>query len=120
MIIKSHKNLNVWKESMDLVENIYSVSKQFPKEEIYDLTSQMRRCAVSIPSNIAEGAGRKSSKELARFLYIAMGSLSELETQFEISERLNYITDEVETQPILDKIIYIRRMLSKLIKSITV
>lgn len=70
MTIKNHKDLNVWKESMDLVEDIYSTSKHFPKEEIYGLTSQMRRCAVSVPSNIAEGAGRKGAKEFARFLHI--------------------------------------------------
>lgn len=119
MNVKSHKDLNLWKESMNLVEDIYSISKHFPREEMYGLTSQMRRCAVSVPSNIAEGAGRKGEKEFARFLYIALGSLSELETQFEISIRLNYIPNEVETNPIFNKIIYIRRMLSKLIKSIT-
>ncbi|WP_207214163.1 four helix bundle protein [Brumimicrobium glaciale] len=116
--MKSHKDLNVWKESMDLVEDIYSISKNFPKEEIYGLTSQMRRCAVSVPSNIAEGAGRKGEKEFARFLYIGLGSLSELETQFEIAIRLKYIPNEIQTEVIFDKIIYIRRMLSKLIKSI--
>jgi four helix bundle protein len=119
MNIKSHKDLNLWKESMNLVEDIYSMTKSFPKEEMYGLTSQMRRCAVSVPSNIAEGAGRKGEKEFKRFLYIALGSLSELEIQFEISIRLNYIANEIETQPIFDKIIYIRRMLAKLIKSIT-
>ena len=119
MTVKSHKDLNLWKESMNLVEDIYLISKCFPKEEVYGLTSQLRRCAISIPSNIAEGAGRKGSKEFARFLYIAMGSLSELETQFEISIRLNYISNEIDTQSIFDKIIYIRRMLAKLIISIT-
>ena len=119
MTVKSHKDLNLWKESMNLVEDIYLISKYFPKEEVYGLTSQLRRCAISIPSNIAEGAGRKGSKEFARFLYIAMGSLSELETQFEISIRLNYISNEIDTQSIFDKIIYIRRMLAKLIISIT-
>jgi four helix bundle protein len=119
MTVKSHKDLTLWKESINLVEDIYSISKNFPKEEMYGLTSQMRRCAVSVPSNIAEGAGRKGEKEFARFLYIALGSLSELETQFEISIRLNYIPNEIKTEPIFDKIIYIRRMLSKLIKSIT-
>lgn len=120
MTIKNHKDLNVWKESMDLVEDIYSTSKHFPKEEIYGLTSQMRRCAVSVPSNIAEGAGRKGAKEFARFLHISLGSLSELETQLEISIRLKYVPEEIQTEPIIEKIIYIRRMLSKLIKSITV
>jgi four helix bundle protein len=119
MTVKSHKELTIWKESMNLVENIYSISKSFPKEEMYGLTSQMRRCAVSVPSNIAEGAGRKGEREFARFLYIALGSLSELETQFEISIRLNYIASEVDTQSTFEKIIYIRRMLAKLIRSIT-
>lgn len=119
MNIRSHKDLNLWKESMNLVEDIYAISKHFPKEEIYGLTSQMRRCAVSVPSNIAEGAGRKGEREFARFLYIALGSLSELETQFEIARRLDYIHNEIDTQSIFDKIIYIRRMLAKLIKSIT-
>lgn len=119
MPLTSHKDLNLWKESMNLVEDIYSISKHFPKEEIYGLTSQMRRSAISIPSNIAEGAGRNGGKEFVRFLYIALGSLSELETQLEISLRLKYIPNEIDAQPIFDKIIFIRRMLSKLIKSIS-
>jgi four helix bundle protein len=91
---------------MDLVETIYFISKDFPKEEMYGLTSQMRRCAVSVQLNIPEGAGRKGEKEFARFLYIALGSLSKLETQFEISIRLNYVPNEIQTKPIFDKIIY--------------
>jgi len=88
--ISSHKDLKVWQEAMDLVTSVYSISKNFPK---YELTSQMRRAAVSVPSNIAEGAGRKGGKEFSRFLFIALGSLSELETQLEIAFRLNYIED---------------------------
>lgn len=84
MKINSHKDLKVWQESMALVENIYQITKSFPSNEQFGLVAQMRRCAISIPSNIAEGAGRKGSKEFVRFLYISMGSLSELETQFEI------------------------------------
>ncbi|MBU3820644.1 four helix bundle protein [Flavobacteriaceae bacterium XHP0103] len=116
MSINSHKDLNVWQESMGLVEKIYQLTNTFPSNELFGLVSQMRRSAISIPSNIAEGAGRKGNKEVTRFLYIAIGSLSELETQFEISRRLNYTVNEKE---ISEMIVYIRRMLSKLIKSIS-
>lgn len=115
MKINSHKDLKVWQESMALVENIYQITKSFPSNEQFGLVAQMRRCAISIPSNIAEGAGRKGSKEFVRFLYISMGSLSELETQFEISRRLNYVANELE---VVETIVYIRRMLSNLIKSL--
>jgi len=85
--------MDVWKRSMDLVETIYKVSTQFPKEEIYGLTSQIRRSAVSVPSNIAEGAARKSDKEFIQFISIAMGSLSEVETQYQLSVRLGFIEE---------------------------
>ena len=81
-----HKKLDVWKYSMDLVVHVYKITSNFPKSEVYGLTSQMRRCAVSVPSNIAEGAARNSNKEYNRFLAIALGSLSELETQLLIAE----------------------------------
>lgn len=91
-----HKELDVWKKSMDLVETIYKLTQNFPDVEKFGLTSQMRRAAVSIPSNIAEGAGRKGNKEFIQFLHVAIGSLSELETQFLIAIRLEYIkNDEV-------------------------
>ena len=113
--IKSHKDLKVWQESMTLVIHIYKLSEDFPKHEIYGLSSQIRRAAVSIPSNIAEGAGRKGESEFIRFLYIALGSLAEVETQLEISERLNYIKD---TEEINKHVYFIRNMLSNLIKSL--
>lgn len=114
--INSHKDLKVYQESMPiLVKEIYSLTSLFPKEELFGLTSQMRRCSVSIPSNIAEGSGRKSSAELSRFSYIAMGALSELETQIDIAIMLNYINDN---QEIKNRIYFIKNMLFKLIKSI--
>jgi len=78
--MKTHKDLEVWKISIEMVTNIYKITRIFPKEEIYGLTNQMRRAAVSVPSNIAEGSGRNSNKEFVQFLYYAVGSLSELET----------------------------------------
>ena len=113
--MESHKDLRVWQESMDLVVEVYSITKQFPKDELYALTSQMRRSALSIPSNIAEGAGRKGKAEYSRFLYIALGSASELETQIEIAYRLKFIykIDDLES-----RIRFIKNMLSKLIKSL--
>ncbi|WP_404416370.1 four helix bundle protein [Vreelandella aquamarina] len=91
--MRKHQELRVWQQSMDLVEQIYTLTKHFPSEERYGLTSQMRRCAVSIPSNIAEGAARGSTLEFIRFLHIAQGSLSELETQVLIARRLSYLSD---------------------------
>lgn len=88
--MRSHHQLDAWKESMKLVKMIYHVTAGFPKEELYGLTSQMRRAAVSIPSNIAEGAARNSNRELLQFLIIARGSLSELETQLLIAKDLGY------------------------------
>lgn len=91
--MKTHKELKIWMESMQLVTEIYKITINFPKEEIYGLTSQIRRAAVSIPSNIAEGAGRKNIKEFRQFLYIALGSLSELETQLLISKNIGYLNN---------------------------
>ncbi|HEY9231331.1 MAG TPA: four helix bundle protein [Blastocatellia bacterium] len=91
MANQNYKDLIAWQKAMDLVEAVYTATKRFPKEELYGLTSQIRRAAVSIPSNIAEGQGRKSSNEFARFLAIAYGSLREVETQILIAERLSYL-----------------------------
>ena len=90
----NHKDLEVWKKSMDLVEAIYMLTQKFPDAEKFGLASQMRRAAVSNPSNIAEGAARKGDKELLHFLHIALGSLSELETQYLIAVRINYASKE--------------------------
>lgn len=110
-----HTELALWQKSIDLVEKIYVITREFPKSEQYGLTSQMRRCSISISSNIAEGAGRNSSKDFIRFLNISSGSLSELETQLVIADRLNFINAE----DILCKEIYpIRGMITNLKKSI--
>ena len=102
---------------MDFVIYVYHITQNFPTSEQYGLINQMRRCAVSVPSNIAEGSGRKGEKELNRFLYIALGSLSELETQIEISHRLHFISED-DYNKALTKIFYIRKMLSGLIRSL--
>ena len=91
--VASYKNLIVWQKSMDLVVRVYELTEQFPKTETYGLTSQMRRCAVSIPSNIAEGRRRGSKKDYRHFLIIAYGSGAELETQIEIAKRLLFSKD---------------------------
>ena len=88
---KPHKKLEAWKQSMDLVTEIYKTTKEFSTQEIYGITNQVRRAAVSVPSNIAEGAARQTKKEFTNFLHVAQGSLSELDTQIEIASRLGYI-----------------------------
>lgn len=111
--MKDHKELDVWKKSVDLVVEIYRLSATFPKEEIYGLTSQMRRAAVSIPSNIAEGAARNTGKEFVQFLFIALGSTAELETQLVITERLGFGRNLKET---MNRVVAIKQMLNGLIR----
>ncbi len=113
-LIQTHEDLSVYKKSIDLVEAIYKLTRDYPSEEKFGLISQMRRSAVSVPSNISEGFGRKSKKEIVNFLYIASGSLSELKTQMEISKRLGYINNS----DIIVKIDEIKKMLFGLIKSL--
>ncbi len=108
-----HKNLKVWQRSMTLVTNIYSVTKLFPKQEIYGLTSQIRRAAVSIPSNLAEGYAMSTVTHYLRFVYLARGSLAELETQIMISADLNYIAKEQAVE-LLSETEELSRMMSKL------
>jgi len=91
---KNYRDLVAWQRAMDLVEAVYSLAKRFPQEEIYGLTSQVRRAVVSVPSNIAEGEGRNSPNDFARFLAIALGSLREVETQLFIAVRLKYLTND--------------------------
>ena len=116
-MLKSYKELQVWRKSYQLCLHIYTITKTFPSDEKYGISSQLRRAAVSIPSNIAEGYGRKSIKEYLQFLYIAYGSLSELETQILLSGDLGYINKAVLEQTEKDTG-DIERMLKALIKSL--
>lgn len=113
----TYVDLEVWRATMDLAEGIYRITKVFPKEETYGLTSQLRRAAVSVPSNIAEGKGRSSEKELAQFLCHSRGSLFELETQINLALRLRYI-DEQAAKLMLQKAARTGQLLNGLLRSI--
>ncbi|MCK4696253.1 MAG: four helix bundle protein [Candidatus Cloacimonetes bacterium] len=113
--MRMHKDLEVWKRAIEFVVSIYKLTETFPKEERYGLTAQMRDSSVSIPSNIAEGAGRNSNKEYIHFLYISLGSAAELETQLIISDKLNYIKKNKNFY--FTEIVEIIRMLHGLITS---
>lgn len=115
--MQSYRELIVWRKSMNLVEAVYKYTKAFPKEELYCLTSQMRRSSISIPSNIAEGSRRSSRKDFAQFVMIAYGSASELETQLEISQRLGYM-DKNSFNEIFGLLQEILKMLNKLVSSL--
>lgn len=93
---KPHRNLRVWQAAMELADAVYSATARFPAQERYGLATQMRRAAVSVPSNIAEGAARASNAEFLQFLHTARGSLAELDTQIEIAQRRDYLTPEVQ------------------------
>jgi len=112
---RKHHELRTWQEAISLVTDVYKITENFPKHELYLLTNQMRRAAVSIPSNIAEGAARTSNREFLNFLSIARGSLSELETQIVISKKLGYIKNE---NFIFGKINEVFALLGGLIRSI--
>jgi four helix bundle protein len=116
-IKRAHKKLDVWKESVSLATEIYKMTEMFPKEEIYGLTSQMRRAVVSVSSNIAEGAARHSNKEFAQFLNVSGGSLSELDTQLEIALNLGYLSKDTK-QDIDEQISGISAKLAGLIKHV--
>ena len=113
----NYKKLNVWISSISLVKNIYNLTRKFPKEEMFVLTQQLRRAAISIPSNIAEGAGRNSNKEFKHFLSIANGSAYELQTQLILTIELNLVSKE-SIQPILNLIIEVQKMNYSFQKSI--
>lgn len=117
MKVRSYKELNVWKKGIDLVDKIYVLTEQFPSQERYGLIAQMQRSVISVPSNIAEGFMRQHTKEYKQFLFIALGSCAELETQLIISHRRTYIAQEAleELQEYVD---HESRMLMNLIKSL--
>lgn len=114
---RKHHDLRAWQEAISLVKDIYRITALFPKDEVYALTSQMRRAAVSIPSNIAEGAARTGDKEFLQFLSISRGSLSELETQVIIAGELGYLES---TESILKKIDILFGLLGGLINSLRI
>ena len=115
--VRGYRDLLVWQDSMDLVVMIYRTTAAFPKEERYSLVDQLRRAAISIPSNIAEGQGRSRTGDYLRHLSFSVGSLSELETQIEIARRLEYISGEVQKN-LLDSCKAIGMMLAGLIRSL--
>lgn len=117
--MKTFRELLVWQKSIALVTKVYKSTSLFPKEELYGLTSQIRRASISVPSNIAEGYGRKTNKEFIRFLRISMGSLFEIQTQLEIAKNINFINKEVYLDLYEDSR-EIERMLSSLIDKLSV
>jgi len=114
---RPHRKLDVWKKSMDFVKHVYQATGTFPKSEIYGLSSQMRRAAVSIPSNLAEGAARKGKKEFSQYLNIAQGSISEIDTQIELSFILNFIEKNLY-KDLMDELNTISKMLFGLSRSL--
>jgi four helix bundle protein len=115
--LKNYRDLAVWEKSHSLTVSIYMHTKGFPKEELFGLTSQIRRSCVSIPTNIAEGCGRRTKKEFARFLDISAGSTSELEYLIFLSGALGYLS-EIESEKLLNRVIEIRKMIAGLLKSL--
>lgn len=116
--VKTYRDLLVWQKSLNLVIEIYKSTKSFLSDEIYGIISQMRRCAVSVPSNIAEGFGRDSNSEFRRFLCISSSSLYELQTQIEISRNLEYL-DQNSFEILFESTREIERMLSSLIRKVS-
>lgn len=117
MAVQSYRQLIVWQKAMELVKYVYDLTKKFPKEELYGLTLQIRKAVVSIPSNIAEGQGRNSTKEFLRHLFIAYGSLLETETQGLVAEMQNYITAE-ESEELLERTAEVGRLINGLVNTL--
>jgi four helix bundle protein len=118
MTINNFRDLRVWQSGMDLVEQIYRLTQIFPSHEIYGLSSQVRRCAVSIPSNIAEGHTREHNKEYLYHLSVAQGSLAELQTQIEIARRLEYLSDD-QAEHIMEQALSLTRQIYALRNALT-
>jgi len=117
MAVRNYRDLIAWQKAMDLVVSVYDATKTFPRDELFGLTSQMRRAVVSIPCNIAEGQARDSTREFGHFLSIACGSLSELETQLMIAGRLHYLTDQ-QVATTLDECAEVARIIHGLKRSL--
>ena len=117
MKLKNYQELIAWQRAMDLVEDVYKASKDFPREEVYGLTSQVRRAAVSIPSNIAEGQGRRTTSDFLRHLSIAYGSLREVETQILIARRLKYVA-QTKLEEVMNRAGEVGRLLNGLMASL--
>lgn len=115
--IRNFRDLDIWKIGKEIVVEAYKATQSFPKDETFGLTSQMRRAAVSIPSNVAEGFNRYHDKEYKQFLYCALGSCAELETQIEISFELGYV-EAFNKEKLLEKIVYESKMIRNLIKKL--
>jgi four helix bundle protein len=114
---QSFRDLKVWQEGMLLAKDIYLMTNEFPKSELYGLTSQMRRCSVSVPANIAEGSGRGSKKDFVQFLHIAQGSLRELETYLLLCEEIGLMTS-IAISPLLTQVETVGKMLLGLLRSL--
>lgn len=115
--IKNFKDLEIWQEAVKLVEEIYKITKEFPREELYGIVNQIRRSAVSIPSNIAEGFMRYHNKEFRQFLFIALASNAEVETQLIVCHKLKYITEQ-KLNEFSEKLDRLNRMIMALIKKL--
>lgn len=115
--IKSYRDLIAWQKSMKLVTDIFLVTEEFPNSQLYTLTNQLQRAAISIPSNIAEGFSRKTSRNFLHFLSISMGSLYEVQTQIEIAQNIGYMNDEQKDE-IMEQTIEIEKILHGLMRSI--
>jgi len=115
---KPHKKLDVWQAAMKVAQMVYKITTKFPEDEKFGLVSQMRRAAISIPCNIAEGAARRGKREFRNFLSMSQGSLSELDTQLELTILLGYLRVE-ELRELWDQLLRIDKMLSGLIRSLT-
>ena len=117
MGVKDFRDLNIWNRGISLVEEIYRVTRAFPQEELYCLTSQLRRASISVPSNIAEGFARRSNKVYKQFLYISLGSCAELTTQIIISQRLDYLRER-ESERLQEYVNTLSKMIMSLIKRV--
>ncbi len=115
--IRTYRDLNIWNAGIELVKDIYKSTEKFPKQEMYGIVSQMRRSAISIPSNVAEGFKRYHNKEYRQFLYITLGSCAELETQVTIAKELKCIQADKEVI-LLEKLDHIGRMITNLLKKL--